>query len=212
MNIVLLGSPGSGKGTQSRAISTKLNLVHFSPGDTFWAEMGRKTPLGQEVEDYVSKGRLVPDWLILRMLKEKFSAEKRGLLLDGFPRTMEQVDELDNWLVSRSAAVDAVVYLNLSEAEALKRLEGRRVCAGCGMVYNLATAKPLLENICDKCSGPISPREDDSAEVVRQRIAVYRNQTEPLVSHYRGNTEVIEIEATRSPQAITAQILARLKA
>ncbi|MDD5209537.1 MAG: nucleoside monophosphate kinase [Elusimicrobiales bacterium] len=212
MNIVLLGSPGSGKGTQSRAISTKLNLVHFSPGDTFWAEMGKKTPLGQEVEDYVAQGRLVPDWLILQILKEKFVAEKRGLLLDGFPRTMEQVDELDNWLASRSAIVDAVVYLNLSEAEALKRLEGRRVCTGCGMVFNLATTKPLLENICDNCSGPILPRQDDSANVVKQRIMVYRDQTEPLISYYRSNTEFIEIKAAQPPQAITAQILARLKA
>ena len=211
MNIVLLGSPGSGKGTQARAISTKLNLVHFSPGDTFWAEMGKKTPLGQEVEDYVSQGRLVPDSLILRILKEKFSAEKRGLLLDGFPRTMEQVEELDKWLASRSAAVDVVAYLNLPEAEAIKRLEGRRVCPGCGMVYNLVTSKPLLENVCDKCSGPISARADDSANVVKQRIMVYREQTEPLISHYRSATEFIEINATQPQQAITAQILARLK-
>jgi len=122
MNIVFLGLPGAGKGTQASFISQKLGMVHFSPGDILWDEIARKTPLGMEVHDNLSSGRLAPDWLVLRVLKDRLVSEKRGLLFDGFPRTMEQAEALDAWLASRSAKLNAVIHFELPEAEAAKRL------------------------------------------------------------------------------------------
>jgi adenylate kinase len=212
MNIVLLGCPGSGKGTQAREISRKLGLKHINFGDIFWDEMTKKTPLGQQVSDYLSTGRLVPDWLVLGVLKERFAAERRGFLLDGFPRTMEQAEALDSWFTSRSSSLDAVVYLNLPEAEAVRRLVERRVCSGCGMIFNTLTSKPFMENACDSCGGVLKPKADDKVEVVKQRVMAYRDQTEPLISYYRGNVELFEIKADQPKQMITTQILSRLNA
>lgn len=212
MNIVLLGCPGSGKGTQARAIARRLGLKHFSPGDIYWDEIAKKTPLGEEVTDYLTTGRLVPDWLVLVTLKEKLAKETGGLLLDGFPRTMEQAEAFETWLASRSAALDAVIYLSLPEAEAAKRLADRLVCPGCGGIFNRATVKPFMENVCDSCGGAIRPRADDKPELIKNRIMVYRDQTEHLISYYRGNVEFFEVKASQPPEAVTAQILRLLKA
>lgn len=207
MNIVLLGCPGSGKGTQARTISRKLGLKHFSPGDIYWDEIAKKTPLGEEVMDYVTTGRLVPDWLMLVTLKERLNAERGGLLLDGFPRTMEQAEALEAWLASRSSSLDAVIYLNLPEAEATKRLADRLICSGCGAIYNKVTVKSFMENVCDSCGGVVKPRADDKLEPVKNRIMVYRDQTaEHLISYYRGNAEFFEINAALPPAAITSRI------
>jgi adenylate kinase len=211
MNIVLLGCPGSGKGTQARAISRRLGLKDFSLGDIYWNEIALKTPLGEEVSDYVITGRLVPDWLTLVTLKEKLAAERGGLLLDGFPRTMEQADGLEAWLASRSSALDAVIYLNLPEAEAAKRLADRLICTSCGSIYNRETVKSFMENVCDSCGGVVKSRADDKPELIKKRIMVYRDQTEHLVSYYRGNVDLFEIKAVQPPAAVTAQILGFLK-
>ena len=211
MNIVLLGSPGSGKGTQARELSAKLGLLHLSLGDILWSELDKKTPLGQQVGDYLSTGCLVPDWLVLGVLKERLAAAKNGFLLDGFPGTMEQGEGLDTLLAAGSLALDAVVYLNLPEAEAVRRLVERRICAGCGMIFNRLTAKPRVEDVCDFCGGALKPRNDDKAGVVKQRVMAYRVQTEPLISYYRRNAEFFDVKADQPPQAITDQILALLK-
>ncbi len=211
MNIVLLGRPGSGKGTQARVISAKLGLRHVSPGDMFWEELANKTPLGQQVADYLATGRLVPDWLVMSVMKGKLSADKRGILFDGFPSTMEQAEGLDALLTARGTSLHAVVYLNLPEAEAVQRLTERRVCGGCGMIYNRLTGLPFIETVCDTCGGTLKVREDDKPSVVKQRVMVYRDQTEPLISYYRGNAEFYEINAGQPRQDITAQILTLLK-
>ncbi len=211
MNIVLLGSPGSGKGTQARALSAKLGLLHLSLGDILWNELDKKTPLGQQVGDYLSTGCLVPDWLVLGVLKEKLTEAKSGFLLDGFPGTMEQAEGLDALLAARSIGLDAVVYLNLPEAEAVRRLVERRICPACGMIFNRLTAKPVIEDVCDSCGGALKSRNDDKAGVVKQRVMAYRVQTEPLISYYRRNAEFSEVSAGLSPQAITDRILALLK-
>ena len=210
MNMILLGYPGSGKGTQARVLSQKLGLLHVSTGEIFREELAKKTALGQEVGDYLSAGQLVPDWLVLDMLKHRLSSETRGLLFDGFPCTLEQAEGLDEWFNSRAMKLDAVVFLNLPEAEVVRRLDERRICVKCGTIYNLHVTTPMLENACDSCGGALTTRGDDKPEVIKKRIMVYRDQTEPLVSYYKGNSFFLEVRADQPPQAITEKILSSL--
>jgi adenylate kinase len=212
MNVILLGYPGSGKGTQARVLSRKLGLLHVSTGDIFREELAKKTALGQEVADYFSAGQLAPDWLVLDMLKHRLSSETRGLLFDGFPCTVEQAEGLDEWFTSRSMTLDAVIFLNLPEAEVARRLGDRRICVKCGTIYNLHIATPTLENACDSCGGALTIRGDDKPEVIKKRIMVYKDQTEPLVSYYKGNSFFSEVKADQPPQVITEKILSLLKA
>ncbi len=208
MNIVFIGCPGSGKGTQAKFISQKLNMTHFSPGDIFWKEVAEKTTLGQEVADDLAGGRLVPDWLVLRLLKDKFGAEKRGILFDGFPRTHEQAEALDDWLTANGRTLNAAIYLKLPEAEGARRLELRNVCGNCGMSYGAAMG---LQAACGACGAALIRRVDDKPEIVKKRMLAYRDQTEPLLSYYSGNGVLREINADQPQQAVTTQIALALK-
>ena len=155
---------------------------------------------------------LVPDWLVMGMLKDRFGKEKRGFLFDGFPRTAEQAEALDGWLTVRSSSLDAAVVLKLSEAEASKRLGARRVCPGCGSIFNLLTVPTFMENMCDSCGGPLKPRDDDKAAALQKRLMVYRDYSEQIFSFYRGNVPILEVKADQPVPAVTTQILAQLKA
>ena len=211
MNIVLLGYPGSGKGTQANTLSAKLNLAQVSFGRIFWNEVAKKTPLGHEVSDNLVAGWLVPDWLVLGQLKERFKDERRGFLFDGFPSTTEQAEGLDAWLEARSTSVDAVIMLKLPEAEVLKRLAQRRVCPGCGAIYNLATSPTFMEGLCDSCGGKLQQRQNDRPEAIKKRLMAYKDQTEPVMSYYRGSSKCFEVKADQSAQDVTTQILALVK-
>ena len=140
MNIILLGAPGSGKGTLAKGLVTKLALFHVSTGDIFREELAKKSPLGQEVASYMSSGRLVPDKLVLEVLKNRLAAETRGLMFDGFPRTVEQAEGLDAWFTSRGQNIDAVVFLNVADDVVAKRLGSRRTCSGCKKIYKIGRA------------------------------------------------------------------------
>ena len=212
MNLILLGYPGSGKGTQAKGLSQKLGLTHFSTGDIFREEISKHSTLGIEAAGYLSGGRLVPDKLVLDLIKSRLATETRGLLFDGFPRTVEQAQALDDYLASKSLTVDMVFFLDLQEQEVVSRLGARRTCVKCGTIYNLLTSAPAKEGICDSCGGVLTLREDDKPEVIKKRIMVYRDQTEPLLAYYKGNGVFTEIKADQSPQAITGQILSSLKA
>lgn len=211
MNIVFLGYTGSGKGTQAREVSRKLNLKHVSFGDIFWNELVKKTPFGHEVADYLTTGRLVPDWLVLSQLKERLAKESDGLLFDGFPRTTEQAEGLEAWLASKSSSLTAVVLLNLPEAEAMKRAAARRICNDCGSIFNVETKVPFMTDLCDSCGGKLKLREDDRPEAIKKRVMAYRDQTDPLISYYRGNAEFFEINAAQPVQTVTTQILTALR-
>jgi len=211
MNIILLGYPGSGKGTQAKVLSQKLDMFHVSTGDIFREELAKKTPLGQEVSKYLSGGRLVPDRLVLEVLKSRLSAEKRGLLFDGFPRTVDQAEGLDNWFAGRSQSIDAVVFLNVAEEEVAKRLGARRTCSGCGKIYNTITSPPAKENVCDACGKPLTVREDDKPDVIARRIQVYKDQTEPLLAYYRSSGVFYEADGGLSPDAVAEKVAAYLK-
>jgi adenylate kinase len=211
MNVILLGYPGSGKGTQAKVLSQKFGLFHVSTGDIFREELAKKTPLGQEVASYMSSGRLVPDKLVLDVLKARLATETRGLLFDGFPRTVEQAESLDAWFESRSMPLDAVVFINVPEAEVAKRLGDRRTCSGCGKIYNLGSQPPAKADVCDVCGKPLITREDDKPEVILRRLQVYRDQTEPLLAYYRAAGNFYEADGGLDPESVAANIAGVLK-
>ena len=211
MNVILLGYPGSGKGTQAKVLSQKFGLFHVSTGDIFREELAKKTPLGQEVAGYLSAGRLVPDRLVLDVLKNRLGTETRGLLFDGFPRTVEQAEGLDAWFESRNMAMDAVVFINVPEADVAKRLGDRRTCSGCGKIYNVGTQPPAKADVCDVCGKPLIIREDDKPEVITRRLQVYRDQTEPLLAYYRAAGNFYEANGGLDPESVAANIAGMLK-
>lgn len=208
MNIVLLGYPGSGKGTQAKELGSRFSLFHISTGDIFREAIAGKTPLGLEVSGYLSAGRLVPDKLVLEIIKAKLASETRGLLFDGFPRTVEQAQGLDDFFSAKDQAVDAVLFLDVDEKEVVQRLGARRNCPKCGRIYNLISSPPLKEGVCDADGEKLSLRDDDKPEVVSRRLNVYKDQTEPLVAYYKGMGNFYSVKGGRSPAEITAELAA----
>jgi len=210
MNIILLGYPGSGKGTLAKDLSKTLDLVHVSTGDILRDEMAKKTPLGLEASAYMAGGRLVPDRLVMDMLKSRLGAESRGLLFDGFPRTVAQAEMLDGWFTSRGQDLDAVVFLNVEETVVMARLGSRRTCTGCGKIYNVISSPPAKEGVCDACGKPLMTREDDKTEVIAKRIQVYKDQTEPLLAYYRASGNFLEADGGKTPDEVTKDVLGLL--
>ncbi len=211
MNISIIGCPGSGKSTQGRLLAPKLNLAHVSFGEMYGREVAAKTPLGHEVADYFATGQLVPDWLLSSTLKDRFSSEKRGILFGGYPRTAEQAEALDAWLAARKAALDAVFVLNIPEAEAMKRIAGRQICGGCGAAYDKTLKPPMLQGACDACTMKLRQRDDDRPEPLKKKFMIYREYRDQLLSYYRGNVKIFEINAEQDPQGVTTQIALGLK-
>ncbi|MEI7938905.1 MAG: adenylate kinase [Verrucomicrobiota bacterium] len=211
MNIVLLGFPGSGKGTQAKIISGKYSLLHISTGDIFREAISAKTPLGQEVSGYLSAGRLVPDKLVLEIIKARLATETRGLLFDGFPRTVDQAQGLDDFLASKAQSIDAVLFLDVDEEAVVTRLGSRRTCPKCQKIYNLLSSPPVKEGLCDSCGGKLLLREDDKSDVIRRRISVYKDQTEPLAAYYKGLGNFYPVKGGKDPEAVAAEIEAVLK-
>ncbi len=211
MNLILLGYPGSGKGTQASVLSEKFSLFHISTGDIFREAISAKTALGQEVSGYLSAGRLVPDKLVLDVIKTRLATETRGLLFDGFPRTVDQARELDDYFASRSQGIDAVIFLDVDEEAVVARLGSRRTCPKCQKIYNLLTSPPVKEGLCDACGEKLILREDDKPEVIRRRILVYKDQTEPLVAYYKGMGNFCMVKGGKDPESVTQEIAAVLK-
>jgi len=212
VNLILLGAPGAGKGTQAAVLCEKLGLAHLSTGDIFREEIEKKSPLGTEAAKFVNAGRLVPDSLVLELVKERAKAEKGGLLFDGFPRTLEQAEGLDGFCSDSGRCIDAVVFIDLAEAEVVRRLTSRRTCKNCGRIYNLISSPPKSGQACDKCGGELYWRQDDSLETVKKRLMVYRDQTEPLVAYYKANHRFVRVDGALAPQKVTEEILGLLGA
>jgi adenylate kinase len=206
MNIVLLGYPGSGKGTQAKTLSEKFALFHISTGDIFREAISAKTALGQEAAGYLTAGRLVPDKLVLEVMKTRLATETRGLLFDGFPRTVDQAQGLDDYLASKSQRIDAVIFLDVDEEAVVARLGARRTCSKCLKIYNLLTSPPAGEGVCDVCGGKLMLREDDKPDVIRRRIGVYKDQTEPLAAYYRGMGIFYPVKGSDAPEIVAEAI------
>ncbi len=186
MNVVLLGPPGSGKGTQAELLRDRLGFVHYSTGEVFRDHIKRRTPVGLEVEEYVSSGRLVPDDVVLEAANA-FVSEHAGkrVVFDGFPRTIPQAEGLDRVLEAHDQKIDMAVLIDLEEEAVVERLTARRQCRKCGRIFNLSFSPPAKEGICDECGGELYQRDDDSEAVIRDRLKVYREQTEPLIEYYQ---------------------------
>jgi adenylate kinase len=209
--VILLGAPGSGKGTQSARLAQKLGFTHLATGDIFRAEIAQGTELGQKVEGYLKGGKLVPDAVTIEVVAGKI---QRGgnYLLDGFPRTVEQAQGLDQILKTAGTAVGLVVSLTLPTAEAIKRMTSRRVCKSCATVYNVLTKPTATEGKCDKCGGEVVQRPDDSEATAQKRMMVFEDQTQPLVAYYKGEQLLKEIDANRAPEAVEAELSALIGA
>ena len=195
MRLVLLGAPGSGKGTQAKLLASEFGLLHVAPGDIFRSEIRSGTELGRLVEGILARGELVDDETTIRVIDTRLSSEeaKKGFVLDGFPRTISQAEALDRILSGRGESLDLAVALDVPEDAILRRALSRRVCSACGKPYNIAVQPPKIAGKCDDCGCDLITRKDDLEETVRERLAVYREFTEPLSDYYeeKGLLEVV---------------------
>jgi adenylate kinase len=213
MRIVLLGAPGAGKGTQCKRIVAKYGLLHLSSGDILRQERAAGTELGKKAQSYMDSGTLVPDEIIVEMM---ISAIKKtletGFVLDGFPRTVNQAEELDKALVSAGQKIDTVLNLKVNHEVVARRITGRRSCPQCGAVYHIESLKPKVGGICDNDGAKLIQRPDDSLEVVSNRLKTYRRQTEPVVDYYEKNNTVCNIDANKDVDEVTDLVFENLDA
>lgn len=207
LRIVLIGSPGAGKGTQAKRLCEKHGIAHISTGDIFRSEMSKKTRLGERAENYVNKGLLVPDEFVIALVAKRLDATKGGWLLDGFPRTLAQAQALDKYLSSNKQELSAVLHLAMDLEAVIRRLTSRRTCNKCGEVYNLETRKPKEIGKCDKCGGEVALRDDDAEKTVRKRLMVYEDQTQPLIAYYRAEHAFAEVDGGRSPDEVAQALI-----
>jgi adenylate kinase len=198
MNIILLGPPGAGKGTQAGKIIEKYKIPQISTGDILRAAVREGTELGKEAQKYMNDGKLVPDSVVIGIIRERLKEDdcKNGYLLDGFPRTIAQAEELDNILDEMDSALDCVVSIEVPDEDIIQRITGRRMCKECGAVYHVKYSPSSQEGICDKCGGKLYQRDDDKEETVRERLDVYKKQTEPLKEYYNKKGILKEVIGT----------------
>lgn len=200
LNIILLGPPASGKGTQSELICKEFNIKHISTGDMFRAAIKNKTKLGLEASSYINQGKLVPDSVTNGLVKERLAEDdlKNGFLLDGYPRTINQAEVLDSILKENDSSLTAVISLVADENELIERISSRRVCLKCGASYSLKTKKPKKDNVCDNCESELTFRDDDKPESFKVRLEDYRAKTFPLVEYYKNKGILFEVDALKS--------------
>ena len=188
MNLVLMGLPGAGKGTQAEKIVEKYGIPHISTGDMFRAAIKEGTELGLQAKSFMDQGNLVPDEVTIGIVRERLSKEDctEGFLLDGFPRTVAQAEALENILSDLNKKIDYVINIDVDQEFLMERLTGRRICKSCGSTYHLVFNPPAKDDVCDRCGGELYQRADDNAETVQNRLEVNQKQTKPLLDFYEG--------------------------
>lgn len=206
MNVILLGSPGVGKGTYASKLSKEFALAWVSTGDIFRDNMKNKTELGLKADEYIKNGELVPDEITIEMTKKELEKCPDGFLLDGFPRTMEQVKSLE------SLKIDKVLDFVASDETIIQRLSGRRICKSCGAIFHITNIPPKKQGICDKCSGELYQREDDKEEAVKVRLNNYKKQSKPLIDYYKEKGLLVGVDANSpNPEGIINSAIKVLK-
>jgi adenylate kinase len=210
MRIVLLGAPGAGKGTHCKRIADRYGLVHLSSGDILRRQRAEGTELGQQAQGYMDAGALVPDDLIVAMMTRAIGQAAAGYVLDGFPRTVNQAEVLDQSLAAQKTGIDMVLNLGVDDPVVVERITGRRSCPKCGAVYHVRNMPPKAAGVCDRDGTPLVQRPDDTEEVVRNRLETYYRQTEPVVEYYRAGRTVDDIDANGDADAVADVIFRRL--
>jgi adenylate kinase len=198
MRLIFLGAPGSGKGTQAKRLAKKYGCEHISSGDLLRQAIRDRTPLGLKAQHFMNAGELVPDDVVLGMIKEELTKTHRCFIFDGFPRTGAQAEGLDKILDELGMRISMVISLEVSDALIIERLAFRRLCSKCGHEYNLKTRLPKSENICDFCNGELQQRHDDDADIVKNRLLVYHEKTKPIEDFYRSRGLLVEIDGSKN--------------
>ncbi len=204
LDVIVLGPPGAGKGTQAKRIAAAFELLHISTGDLLRDEVAKGSGLGVEAKGYMNRGELVPDELVGKMLAKRLHSQQAalGCVYDGYPRTTAQAVLLDGLLSELNRRVDVVLHLSVADTELLARITGRRSCPACGAVYHVATQPPRAEGVCDRCGAALVQRDDDKEDVVRERLRVYREHTAPLLSYYSGRRIMREVDGAVAPDEV----------
>ena len=212
MRLILLGAPGVGKGTQAKKIASRYSIAHVSTGDILRTEIGNGSVLGKKAEEFVHSGELVPDELIIDMIREEFKTDKfkTGFLIDGFPITLRQAEKFSSLLAELGISIDKVINIIVDESEIIKRITGRIVCNSCKKVFKTGDFEDEKNITCDICGSKLSKRRDDSEEIIKNRLEVYKEQTEPLVEFYMGLGLLENIDGLGTEDEIFERILARL--
>jgi adenylate kinase len=208
LNLVLLGPPGSGKGTQGERLNADLHLPYYATGDILRGAVRDETELGKSAKEYMDAGDLVPDELIVGIIAERIDSEEArgGFILDGFPRTTPQAEALDAKLGELGRSVSTVLLIDVSDDEVVRRLGGRRTCEAEGHVYHVEFNPPKVEGVCDIDGSPLMTRDDDKPDVIRKRLATYHEKTEPLVDYYDGKGVLTRVDGAREPDEVTAEL------
>ncbi len=212
MNIVLFGPPGVGKGTQGARLAKETGIAHLAMGDILRAAVREGTEAGRKAKAYMDAGNLVPDDVVVAMIEDRILRDGRnGFLLDGFPRNVAQAEALDAMLAEHGWKLDRVVFMDAPEEELIERLAGRLVCRACGLSFHRHYSPPREEGVCDACGGELYQREDDREEVIAQRLAVYREQTEPLLAFYRNKPGFVRLDAAGDMDEVYRALVAAVK-
>lgn len=209
MRIILFGPPGVGKGTQAKLLSGEFNIPHVSTGDLLRAAVAQSTPLGMKAKEYMEKGNLVPDDLMIALIEEVLSTSRasKGFILDGFPRTVAQAKALDKMFERKGLTLDGVISLRVEHEEVIRRLSARRMCVNCGRIYTLNQLENGEASKCKDCGGKLFQRQDDEPETVRRRLEVYVKQTKPLKDFYRATGRFVQIDGMQEVPVVHKQIL-----
>ena len=212
MKVIMLGAPGAGKGTQAKKLAAAYSIPHISTGDIFRANIKEGTELGKKAQEYMNSGQLVPDELVVDLVKDRLMQDdcKNGYLLDGFPRTIYQAEELDKFLAEQGQKLDAVINFEVGYDTLIERLTGRRVCRACGAGYHVKNMPPKKEGVCDKCGGELEQRKDDTKETAMKRIEVYEASTAPLIGYYTETGALRNFNAEKDPDELLKEITAEI--